>query len=138
MQTQDNTKICYRIRNRRTRRKTSPWPFKSKSIHWRISWSTQITKDPPNLVYPMYLSLPSSCYQRTFQSLVFTSFLDPVIPLNCIRQASLASFGKSQMLPKLQNTLYTLNRSGLCLDTNLLSRYDNERVEREETTRISH
>ena len=138
MQTQDNTKMCYWIGNRRTQRKTSPWPFKSKSIHWWISWTTQITKDCPNLVYPLYLSPPSSCYQRTFQSFVFTSFPDPVIPPDCIRQASLASFGKSQMLPKLQNTLYTLNRCGLCLDTNLLSRYDNGRGKREETTGISH
>ena len=138
MQTQDNTKMCYRIGNQRTRQKISLRPFKSKSIYWWISWSTQITKDSPNLVYPMYLSPPSSCYQRTSQSLVFTSFPDPVIPPDYIHQASLASFGKSQMLPKLQNTLYTLNRCGLCLDTNLFSMYDNGRGEREEITGISH
>jgi len=33
MQTQDNTKMCYWWGNRRTRRKTSPRPSKSKSIH---------------------------------------------------------------------------------------------------------
>ena len=32
-----------------------------------------------------------------------------------------ASFDKSPKLPKLQNTLYTLNRCGLGLGTNLLS-----------------
>ena len=26
------------------------------------NWSTRITKDPPSLVYPMYLSLSGSCY----------------------------------------------------------------------------
>ena len=36
-----------------------------------------------------------------------------------------------------QNTLYTLNRCGLCLGTNLVSRYNNGRREGEETTRIS-
>ena len=41
------------------------------------------------------------------------------------------------MFPKLQNTLYTLNRCGLCLGTNLVSRYNNGRREGEETTRIS-
>ncbi|KAK4587597.1 hypothetical protein RGQ29_018848 [Quercus rubra] len=46
---------------------------------------------------------------------------------NCIRQALPDSFDKSPKLPKLQNTLYNLNRCGLCLDTNLLSRYDNGR-----------
>ena len=47
--------------------------------------------------------------------------------LDCIRQVLLASFGKSPKLPKLQNTLYTLNRCELCLSTNLLSRYDKGR-----------
>ena len=37
------------------------------------------------------------------------------------------SFGKSPKLLKLQNTLYTLKMCELCLDTNLLSMYDNER-----------
>ena len=36
-------------------------------------------KDPPSLVYPMYLSLLSFCYQQTSQSIVFTSFLNPAI-----------------------------------------------------------
>ena len=84
----------------------------------------------------MYLSPPSSCYQRISWNLVFTSFPDPTIPLDCIHQASPASFGKSQMLPKFQNTLYTLSRCGLCLDTNLLSRYNNGRGEGEETTKV--
>lgn len=127
MQTQDNTKMCYPRGNRRTRRKTFLRPSKLKSIHWWISWNTRITKDPSNLVYPMFLSLLNSCYQRTSRSLVFTSFLDPAILLDCICQASPSSFGKSPKLPKLQNTLYALKRCGLCLGTNLLSKYDNGR-----------
>ena len=79
MQTEENTKTCYRRGNRRTRWKTSPRPSKLKSIHKWISWSTWITKDPPSLVYPMYLSLLSFCYQQTSQSIVFTSFLNPAI-----------------------------------------------------------
>ena len=89
--------------------------------------SIQIAKDLSSLVYPMYLSPPSSCYQWTSWSLVFTSFLDPAIPPNCIRQASPPSFGKSLNLSKLQNTLYTLKMCGLYLSTNLLSRYENGR-----------
>ena len=46
---------------------------------------------------------------------------------DCIYQASPASFGISPKLPKLQNTLCTLKMCGLCLGTNLLSRYDNGR-----------
>ena len=52
-----------------------------------------------------------------------------------ILQASPTSFGKSLKLPKLQNTLYTLKRCGLCLGTNLLSSYDNRKGEGEETTK---
>jgi len=33
MLTQDNTEMCYQRGNRRTRRKTSLWPSKSKLIH---------------------------------------------------------------------------------------------------------
>ena len=97
-----------------------------------------MTKDPSSLVYPMYLTPPSSCYQRTSKSLIFTSFPDLAIPPDCIRQASLVSFGKLQMLHKLQNTLYILNRCELCLGTNLISRYNNGRGEGEEATKISH
>ena len=116
MQTQNKTKTCYQRGNWRTWRKTSPRPSKSKSI----SWSTRIKKDPPSLIYPMYLN-PLS-YQWTSQSLSgFSNRPD------CVRQTTLASFSKFPKLLKLQNTLYTLNRYGFCLGKNLLSRYDNGR-----------
>ena len=126
MQPQDNTKTCYQRGSRRIRQKISPLPSKSKSIHYWISWSTWITKDPPNLVYPMYLSPPSSCYQRTSKSLVFTSFPDPAIcpipsaKLHRLFLANLQNFPSSK-------TLSTLWKGGLCLGTNLLSMYDNGR-----------
>ena len=81
----------------------------------------------------MYSRPSSFSYQRTSRSLVFTNYLDLAILHNCIYQASSPSFGKSQMLFKLQNTLYTLNKCGLCLSTNLLLRYNNEREKGEET-----
>ena len=55
----------------------------------------------------MYLNPPSSYYQQTSRSLVFASFPDLAIPPNCIRQANLASFGKSPKQPKFQNTLHS-------------------------------
>ena len=112
MQTQDNTETCYRRGNQNTWRKTflHPRPFKPKSIHYYISWSNEYQKHPPSLIYPMYLSPPSSSYQQTSRNLVFTSYSDLAILPDCIRQASPTFFGKSQMLPKLQNTFYTLNR----------------------------
>ena len=61
IQPQDNTKTCYQRGNLRTRRKTSLWPSKSKSI------------------YPMYLNPPSSSYQWTSRSHVFSSFPNPAI-----------------------------------------------------------
>ena len=64
-------------------------------------------------------------HKWTSRSHVFSSFPDPAIPLDCIRQALPTSFGKSLKLPKLQNTFYTLNKRELCLSTNLLSMYDN-------------
>ena len=71
-----------------------------------------------------------SNYQQNFWSLVFTNFSDPTIPSDCIYQASSAYFGKYPILPKLQNTLYTLYMCELCLGTNLLSRYNNRREEK--------
>ena len=46
---------------------------------------------------------------------------------DCICKTSPTFFRKSPKLPKLQNTFYTLKMCGLCLGTNLLSRYDNGR-----------
>ena len=90
-------------------------------------------KDPLSLIYPKYLSRPSSNYQRTSRNLIFTNFLDPAIQPDCIHQASLVYFGKYPMFSKFQNTLYTLNRCGLYLGTNLLSRYNNERGKEKKT-----
>ena len=86
----------------------------------------------------MYLSPPNSNYQWTSRNFVFTNYPDPAIPLDCICQASPVSFDKFQMLPKFQKTLYTLNKCGLCLSTNLLSRYNKEVEKGKETTMISH
>ena len=97
MQPQDNTKTCYQRGNLRTRRKTSPRPSKSKSI------------------YPMYLNPPSSSYQWTSRSHVFSSFSNLAICPIASTKPYPASFGKSPKLSKLQNTLYTLKRYGLCL-----------------------
>ena len=36
-------------------------------------------KDPPSLIYPMYLNSPSSNYQRASPSYVFTSYSDHAI-----------------------------------------------------------
>ena len=127
MQTQDNTKMCYRRGNQRTRRKTSLGPSKSKSIHQRIKLEYTNNKrlfNPslPNVLKPSKLLLPTD-----FLELCLLQLSGSRNTLDCICQNSLASFGKSPKLPKLQNIFYTLNRCGLYLGTNLLSRYDNRR-----------
>ena len=76
----------------------------------------------PNVLEPSKLLLPTD-FSESYLHQLSGSHNMP----DCIRQALLASFGKSPKLPKLQNTLYTLNRCGLCLGTNLFSRYDNGR-----------
>ena len=104
---------------------------KSKNSAKNLSSTLQVEIDPlvnkleyTNNKRPSRPSLPnlsplSSCYQRISRSLVFISFTNPAIPPDCI-------------------TLYTLNRCGLGLGTNLLSWYNSGRQEREETTMISH
>ena len=125
MQPQDNTKTCYRKGNQRTRRKISPRPSKSKSIHQRIKLECTNNKRPskPSLLHvlePSKLLLPTDFSESCLLQLSGSRNTP-----DCIRQASPASFGKSPKLPKFQNTLYTLKMCGLCLGTNLLSRYDN-------------
>ena len=107
--------------------KTSPRLFEPKWSTSELVGVQGYQKDPPSLIYPKYLRLPSSNYQWTSQSLVFTSYPDPAIRPDCIYQASSASFGNFPKLLKLQNTLYTLNMCGLCFGTNPFSRYDNRR-----------
>ena len=121
MQTQDNSEKCYRRGNRRTQRKTSSRPSKLKLFHQRIKFEYTNIKRPfkpslPHVLEPSKLLLPTdfseSCLLQLFESRNMPDY---------IRQASPASFGKSPKLSNLQNTLYTLNRYELCLDTNLLS-----------------
>ena len=127
MQTQDNTKTCYRRGNRKTRQKTSPRPSKSKSIHQRIKLEYTNNKKPfkpslPNILKPSKLLLLTD-----FSKSCLLQLSKSHNTLDCTCQALPTSFGKSPKFPKLQNTLYTLNMCGLCLGTNLLSKYDNGR-----------
>ena len=127
MQIQDNTKTCYRRGNRRTRRKTYPQSSKSKSIHQRIKLEYTNNKKPFKPSLPNVLELSKLLLPTDFSELCLFQFSRSRNTPDCIRQASPVSFGKSPKLPKFQNTLYTLKKCGLCLDTNLLSKYDNER-----------
>ena len=127
MQPQDNIKTCYQRGNQRTQQKTSPRPPSGKSIHQRIKLEYTNNKIPskpslPNVLEPSKLLLPTDFSESCLLQL--SGFRNTP---DCICQASSASFGKSLKLPKFQNTLYTLKKCGLCLDTNLISMYDNGR-----------
>ena len=127
MKTQDNTETCYRRGNRKTQRKASPQPSKSKLIHQRIKLEYMNNKKPskpslPNVLEPSKL-LPLTNFSKS----CFFQFSESRNTPDCICQVSPASFEKSTKLPKLENTLYTLKMCELCLGTNLLSMYDNGR-----------
>ena len=102
-------------------------PSRNKSFHQRIKLEYTNNKKPSkssllNVLEPSKLLLPTDFSESCLLQLS-RSRNTP----NYIRQASPASFGKSLKLLKFQNILYTLKMCGLCLDTNLLSRYVNER-----------
>ena len=126
MQTQDTIETCYRRGNRKTWRKTSPQPSKSKLIHQRINLEYTNNKDPPSLVYPMYLSPPSFCYQLASRNLVFSNFPGS-------RNSAQLHPPSEWLLPMLPNStktsLYTQIGCGKCLNYQPLRDLDMERQE---------
>ena len=115
MQTQDNTAMCYRRGNRKTRRKTSPPPSKRliDPLNNQLGYTNSkrpSKPDLPNVPKPSMLLL-----QQGFSEPCLVQLSRSHNMPDCIRQASPVSFGKSPKLPKLQNTLYTLKRCWLCL-----------------------
>ena len=114
MQTQDNTKTCYRRENRRTRWKTSLWPSKSKLIHWRIKLEYTNNKIPSKPSLPNVLEPPSSCYQQTSRSHVFSSFLVPAIYSIASAKPQLRLLTNPQNFPS-SKTLSTLWKSVNCV-----------------------
>ena len=82
----------------------SKWKLKNSTKN--LSTTLQVEIDPlvnkleytnikKSLIYTMYLSPPSSCYQWTSRNLVFTSFPDPAISPDCISHL-MASSNASQ------------------------------------------
>ena len=82
-----------------------------------------LARDLPSLIYLLYLSLPNSYSNKASRNRVLSSSPDTVTS-SMLHLPSLASSNASQ---QLQNTHYTMKMCGLCLDTNLRSRYDNGR-----------
>ena len=74
MQTQDNTKTCYRRGNRSTRQKTSLRPSKSKSIHQRIKLEYTNNKRPSKSSLPYILELSKLLLPIDFSESCFLQF----------------------------------------------------------------
>ena len=80
-----------------------------------------LVRDPPSLIYPLYLSPPSSYSNKTSWNRVLSSSPD-LATSSMLHPPTL----HLPMLPSnTKNTHYTLKMYGLCLGTNLLSTYDN-------------
>ena len=82
-----------------------------------------LAKDPPSLIYPLYLSPPSSYSNKTSQNRILSNSPDPAIH-------PIAS-AKSWLLPMLPNSskssLDTLKRCGKCLGYQPLNSMEMER-----------
>ena len=77
MQTQDNTETCYQRGNRSTREKPLRGPLSQNDPLVNKAGIQRYQKDPPNLIYPLYLNPLSSSSQWTFRNFVFTSYSNP-------------------------------------------------------------
>ena len=100
----DDTPMCYRRGNQRTWRKISPPPSKrnrstrqSVKIH---GWA----KDPPSLIYPLYLSPPSSYSNKASRNHVLSSTPNPATSF-MLHLPSLTSSNASQQHQKPHLTL---------------------------------
>ena len=58
-----------------------------------------LARDPPSLIYPLYLSPPSSYFNKTSRNRVLSSFPDPATS-SMLHPPSLSSSNASQQLQK--------------------------------------
>ena len=79
MQIQDNTETCYQRGNRSTREKPLRGPLSQNDPLVNKDGIQRYQKDPPSLIYPLYLNPLSSSSQWTSPSHFFTSYSNPTI-----------------------------------------------------------
>ena len=95
----DNTLMCYRKGNRRTRRKTSLSPSSGNRSARQSVGIHRLARDPPSLIYHLYLGPPSSYSNKTSQNRVLSSSPDPATS-SMLHLPSLASSDASQQHQK--------------------------------------
>ena len=91
----DNTKMCYRRENRRTRQKTSHRPPSSNRSTRQSAEIHGWAKDPRSLIYPLYLSPLSSYSNKASRNRVLSNTLD-LATSSMLHLPSLASSNTSQ------------------------------------------
>ena len=96
----DNTLMCYQRGNQRTQRKTSPPPLKGNRSTRQSVGIHGLARDPPSLIYPLYLSPPRSYSNKASRNCVLSSFPDPA-PNSMLHLPSLASSNASRQHQKL-------------------------------------
>ena len=123
MQTQVNTKTCYRRRNQSTRRKSLCGPPSHNDPLVSKVRVREYQKDPPSLIYPMYLNPLSSSSQRASPSHFLASYLDLAIS----SKLHLPINGFFLYFPHAPKLLSTLRLGEVSVQTKNLSRICNWR-----------
>ena len=100
MQTQDNTPMCYQRGNRKTREKPLCRPLSGNRSTRQSVGIHELARDPPSLIYPMYLSPPSSYSNKATRNHVLSSSLDPATS-SMLHLSSFASSNTSQQYQNL-------------------------------------
>ena len=90
----DNMPMCYQRGNRRTRQKTSRHPPNGNRSTRQSVGIHGLAKDPSNLIYPLYLSPPSSYSNKASRNRVLSSSPDPATS-SMLHLPSLASSNAS-------------------------------------------
>ena len=91
----DNTPMFYQRGNRRTRRKPLRLPPSDNRSTRQLVRIHGLAKDPPSLIYLLYLSPPSSYSNKATRNRVLSSSPDPVTS-SMLHLLSLASSNASQ------------------------------------------
>ena len=91
----DNTLMCYQRGNQRTRQKPLRRPPSGNRSTRQSVGIHGLARDPPSLIYPLYLIPPSSYSNKTSRNRVLSSSPDPATS-SMLHLPSLASSNASQ------------------------------------------
>ena len=123
MQTQDNTRCVIEEETEELGEKPLRRPPSGNRSTRQSVGIHGLARDPPSLIYPLYLSPPSSYSNKASRNRVLSSFPNPAI-----RPIASAKTWLLPMLPSsTKSSLDTLKRCGKCLDYQPLNGMEMER-----------